>query len=427
MAKLYAQVATARTKGHREVVKLTLRGIISAPTLGKFRQVMEKALNSGRDALLDLRGVTYVNSSGLSEIVRAHDALQKNNLCLLLANLDPEVKRLLVLLGLRSLLLVYPDAKAALASLDRGIVTQQAFSPGDTTRFFINKGNAFVPVKEPPAAKLPEARILLCINGDPRFAGFLSKCLSGGTEKAVLAGTLAEAERALAGGKIDLAIIDATLPDCDDICAAVKLNRENGLAAVILIKPTGAVSARLPGADARVLADENAVEPFEVRELVVMAQGEYSRCRDESILFVQEATLNIPTREQALAHAHRTLEEALGESGLAEKARDEFLYAVREAMDNSRRHGNGNDVSKAITVQYVLDKEKVTVTVTDEGKGFDYMAALAGARSTTPVEQARLKHGKGEVGGLGIGLMVRCCDKLEYGHPGNSVRLTRYL
>ena len=44
-----------------------------------------------------------------------------------------------------------------------------------------------------------------------------------------------------------------------------------------------------------------------------------------------------------------------------------------------------------------------------------------------PIEQARTRHSSGGYGGLGIGLMLRCCDKVEYIPPGNIVKLTKYL
>ena len=50
------------------------------------------------------------------------------------------------------------------------------------------------------------------------------------------------------------------------------------------------------------------------------------------------------------------------------------LFAIRlaldEALTNAVRHGNGNDASKTVTVDYQLTDEQFRVTICDEGAGF---------------------------------------------------------
>ena len=45
-----------------------------------------------------------------------------------------------------------------------------------------------------------------------------------------------------------------------------------------------------------------------------------------------------------------------------------FGVGFREAVDNSARHGNKNQERKIIDTIYLLDTEKVTVTVEDGGR-----------------------------------------------------------
>ena len=40
---------------------------------------------------------------------------------------------------------------------------------------------------------------------------------------------------------------------------------------------------------------------------------------------------------------------------------------------------------------------------------------------------ARERNAAGRVGGLGIMLMLRCCDHLEYNYAGNMIKLTKKL
>ena len=43
------------------------------------------------------------------------------------------------------------------------------------------------------------------------------------------------------------------------------------------------------------------------------------------------------------------------------------------------------------------------------------------------ISAARERHAQGRMGGLGIMLMLRCCDRLEYNQSGNQLTLTKFL
>ena len=419
MPKLVAKSRVGQTAKHREVCIVEFDGIISSPTIKRFRALVAKPLQTGRDLVLDMCRISYMNSSGLGELVRIHDELEKKGLSLILIRLDPEVQRLVQMLGLDSLLHIYPHLAAALAALDSG--TLKAAAVDKVAR---KSHGLLLPLRGAPRPKLPEARILLGLNGDPHFARFLACCLSGKGGKVVMANSRGKATEAMRGGKIDIAILDSALPEARLICADLKTTRENGIGSVVFIY---ANRDEASGEPFRVCEDEFVIEPFEVRELIALAQSEYERCRAESILFVQEANLELMTREEAVMSGNAMLERLIGASGLPRESADGLLYAVREAIDNARRHGNLSQPQKVIQIQYLLDKEKVTITVGDEGRGFDIEAVLKRARAVTPIEQARSRHSTGGYGGLGISLMLRCCDKVEYLPPGNIVKLTKYL
>ncbi len=418
MPKLAAQSRTGQTPKHRQIYIVEFEGIISTPTIKRFRALIAKPLQMGRDVILDLRRISYMNSSGLGELVRIHDEMEKKNLSLALIRLDPEVQRLVELLGLDNLLHIYPHLAAALEAIDRGLKA----APG--AKMARQGRNLLLPLRSAPRPRLPEARILLGLNGDQHFARFLSYCLAGKGGKVVMIDGRDKALQVMREGKIDIAILDSLLPGARAICADLKTARQNGIGSVIFIYAGREEGGGVPF---RVCEDEFVTEPFEVRELIALAQSEYERCRAESILFVQEANLELMTREEAMMQANAAIEQLIASAGLPRESADGLLYAVREAIDNARRHGNLSQPQKLVQIQYVLDKEKVTITVGDEGKGFDIEAVLKRARAVAPIEQARSRHSAGGYGGLGISLMLRCCDKVEYLPPGNIVKLTKYL
>ena len=65
--------------------------------------------------------------------------------------------------------------------------------------------------------------------------------------------------------------------------------------------------------------------------------------------------------------------------------------------------------------------------VSDEGSGFDHEQYLLRATTKDVVTSARERHEQGRMGGLGIMLMQKCTDRLEYNDIGNTVTLTKYL
>ncbi len=95
-------------------------------------------------------------------------------------------------------------------------------------------------------------------------------------------------------------------------------------------------------------------------------------------------------------------------------------------MRNAELHGCKEDPGCCIDVEMLLDHEKLTVTVEDEGDGFDHVAYLKQLDGVAPVSVARKRHQSGGVGGLGIYLMRRCADRLEYNEQGNRVTLMKY-
>jgi len=68
------------------------------------------------------------------------------------------------------------------------------------------------------------------------------------------------------------------------------------------------------------------------------------------------------------------------------------------------------------------------VIVEDQGKGFDFEYYLSRIDSREAFEKARRRILEGgQRGGLGILLMHKCCNRLEYSGAGNIVRLEKNL
>jgi nucleoid DNA-binding protein/anti-sigma regulatory factor (Ser/Thr protein kinase) len=140
-----------------------------------------------------------------------------------------------------------------------------------------------------------------------------------------------------------------------------------------------------------------------------------------------EMRLQLRSREEEIEEAGHEIESALERFGLPEEEAIRFVFAVREALDNARRHGNGEDPQKEIDVRCLYNGGAVCVEIRDQGPGFDYEKLLAGAHAVSAVEAARERAQAGRHGGLGLGILLKACDEVRFRPPGNHLSLTKRL
>lgn len=84
-----------------------------------------------------------------------------------------------------------------------------------------------------------------------------------------------------------------------------------------------------------------------------------------------ESELRIPASLDMLEHVYDWSRTQLANIPLSENKRYEILLAISEAVTNAIRHGNKLDSSKFVNISFVSAPGRVTVTIDDEGDGFD--------------------------------------------------------
>lgn len=89
---------------------------------------------------------------------------------------------------------------------------------------------------------------------------------------------------------------------------------------------------------------------------------------------------------------------------------------LEEAFLNAVKHGNKMDPNKKVKVDYSIDSERVEISITDEGNGFE----------PESVADPRFGVGLYEPGGRGLLLMNSYMDIVKYNKQGNSVYMVRY-
>lgn len=88
--------------------------------------------------------------------------------------------------------------------------------------------------------------------------------------------------------------------------------------------------------------------------------------------------------------------------------------AIIEAVNNAILHGNHNDKTKQITIEAEIEEDKITVSVSDEGEGFDY----------TDIPDPTIPENLLKTTGRGLYLMNVLSDNLEFLNNGSMVIMT---
>jgi serine/threonine-protein kinase RsbW len=90
--------------------------------------------------------------------------------------------------------------------------------------------------------------------------------------------------------------------------------------------------------------------------------------------------------------------------------------ALEEAFINAVRHGNKMDPSKKVTIDYSVDLDKVEISMTDQGEGFD----------PGGVPDPRVGENLYKPQGRGLLLMNSYMDVVKFNERGNCVHMVRY-
>lgn len=128
----------------------------------------------------------------------------------------------------------------------------------------------------------------------------------------------------------------------------------------------------------------------------------------------QPKKLEIPSVLSAVATVQTAVIGDVDACGHVPETRFAIRLALDEALANAIHHGNGDDSSKTVKVEYHVTPDRVQVSVCDEGVGFDPNQVPDPTRSENLVKP----------NGRGIMLMKAYVASVRFNKRGNCVTLT---
>jgi serine/threonine-protein kinase RsbW len=127
-------------------------------------------------------------------------------------------------------------------------------------------------------------------------------------------------------------------------------------------------------------------------------------------------SIAIESKPSAIAEVCKQILPKLEASKFSQEDIFAVHLALEEAFINAIKHGNKMDPNKEVKIDYLVSSDKVEISMTDEGKGFD----------PETVPDPRLGENLYKNEGRGLLLMQSYMDVVEFNKRGNSVRIVRY-
>ena len=407
---------------------LSFSGFIDAANYTLFERSLEEAYAAGgRFVILDFHDVLYINSTGISVIIRYFELYNQRGGLLCLAGVTKDVGLSMHLLGVTSFIPFLKDVPAARAHLRSMVESAGAASTSE----------ARVSVPEPSLATRqvvrfrrrpggPSGRVLVIAPNEGRFTRVMRRrfeALNG--DYHLLHGT-EEALKRFVDIAPDVVVIDNRCDESGRFVERLKMDRKSSLSSIVKLYAKHIdVHAEL---DFKIWENDYLVEPFEVLELFTLAEAELVRLPKDRKVLSHQMHFEFRTTQHNLERACKLADVALRQSVTHEDDATALFAAVKEGIDNAARHGNRLDPKKTIDVNLLVDKKKLTVIIEDQGNGFDYEYYVSRLDDEETFDRARKRiQEENARGGLGILLMYKCTDRLEYSGAGNVLRLEKNL
>lgn len=411
------------------ITRLRLTGFINSSTFQNFQKTLDLLLQSPpKELVLDFREVQYINSTGMSTLANYRKAFLKADTEMVIVHTSDPVYGIMSLIGLPDILPIFSKDEYLVAYLRSGPVGKRRADTKMTRPQAKWKPKGKPEPKEAEeieTIKPKDSTVLMVVPRRDRFTEITRRRLETSQGRFEFAFDFRQALEVFDRVRPDLVILEDQLEGSEDFLRTIKVQKEKSITPIIKIYYQGTDLNRRK--QFKIWEDAYLIEPFEMVELFALSEAELRQIPVDRQILLHSTKLEFEGSNEQLEKAKQVLEKILGVSGLNKKAVTELQAAFSEAVDNGILHGHKGNTSLHINVNILIDREKISVAVEDEGKGFDYQSRLKLVRENPLLVEEKSRIGRGKTGGQGIRLMSACTDQLEYIDAGNHVRLTKYI
>ena len=259
---------------------------------------------------------------------------------------------------------------------------------------------------------------ILFVDDEEEIRNVMEEILEIEGHKVVLAENGAEALELLSQETIDLLITDLVMPVLDCMKLLVASKELYPEIPIIMVTAFGSIEKAV---EAIKLGAFNFItKPFDMDQILDVVER-CAQLRQLSILTYKVIPLiehglriHLPgDLDLARGAVYHISEAASRHEFSTDQAEVDLPLVVGEAIRNAVVHGNKNDPSKFVEIEACVTKDRIVITVTDEGEGFD----------TSCLDEFLKPERLRETNQRGLMLMQCKADRLSYNDTGNSVTI----
>ena len=151
-------------------------------------------------------------------------------------------------------------------------------------------------------------------------------------------------------------------------------------------------------------------------ELIINTADDGEESRHKKSETEQVITLSLPSSMRHVYLLDVVVTEILKDLDFAEEIQEQINLAAIEAGTNAIKHGNKENPSKKAIMQFLLDDDKLTIVIEDEGEGFTRKEVA------DPLDPENLLKSSGR----GLFLMEACMDAVTYEANGTIIKMVKY-
>lgn len=274
---------------------------------------------------------------------------------------------------------------------------------------------------------MSEKKKILIVEDDDKTSHLLAQIFEEANYNYVQAYNGDSALNVVASNPPDLIVLDILLPDIDGftICQKLKMDPKTNLIPIIMLTALSRREDFFTGL--KVGADKYLTKPFdvdtllkEIKELFILIEQLSHYPHSEVIHF----TLNSELKH--LNHFNNLLSTVLMRTSLSHKEVEEIKVGLYEIVTNAIEWGNQLKKHLFVDVRYEILNDWLTITVKDEGKGFNLKEYLKSHSDVFHQQEQRLNVGK-RLGGFGLRIAKSCFDSFSYDEEANVIILKKQL